>query len=144
MRAAKVTTAVLLCLGLVVPSAHGLVLCVDHAGGLALETAVDGACAGASNPSDDRFAGSSRPGLQASSASCCGGCVDVALGSGETVPPLSPDSSQRLLKSLGGAAVALAAQSPSDGVPSVRRAECLAPSVIAHGPPLRCTDVLRL
>ena len=41
MRAAKVITTVFLCLGFVVPSAHGLVLCVDDAGGLALEPALN-------------------------------------------------------------------------------------------------------
>ena len=144
MRAAKVITAAFLCLGLAVPSAHGLVLCVDDDGGLAVEAAVDGACAGARPRTDDRSADSARPGLQANSASCCGGCIDVALGSGETVPPISSDSSQRLIKFFGGAAVAIATQSPSDGALSAGRTECVAPSVTAHGPPLCGTEVLRL
>lgn len=145
MRSAKIITTVLLCLGFVVPSAHGVVLCVDDDGDLALEVAVNGACAGARPQGESaRPLDAARAGLRAGAGSSCGGCRDVALGVSHMVAPLPMDTDGRRLGRPVDIAVTLPAGAPTaEGVPGGCTL-CAVPPSMAHGPPLCRIVVLRL
>ena len=74
-------TLIMVCLGLALPSAHVVALCIDSEGNLALEVAVDGACAGSRARGDARERTSAEGlGRAADAVGCCGGCTDVVLG----------------------------------------------------------------
>ncbi|MEA3409554.1 MAG: hypothetical protein U9Q95_04325 [Candidatus Eisenbacteria bacterium] len=82
-------TLIILCLGMALPSAHALALCMDSEGNVALEVAVGGVCSGSrarGNDTDRAPAGGF--GRAADVVDCCGGCTDVVIGGGgAAVPP---------------------------------------------------------
>lgn len=74
-------TLIMVCLGLALPSAHVLALCIDDEGNLALEVAVDGACTGSKARGDARERTPAEGlGRTVEAVDCCGGCTDVVLG----------------------------------------------------------------
>jgi len=89
MKIFRTTTLIMLCLGLALPSAHALALCIDSEGNLALEVAVGGACTGSRARSDSRErTPTDGLGRVADEVDCCGGCTDVVLGGGgAAIPP---------------------------------------------------------
>ncbi len=95
MKVLRTAALIAVCLGLMLPSAHALALCIDSDGSLALEVAVDGACGGAKTRNHktarQQAEGAS---FMATAVSGCGACTDVVLrGSGAVVP--LPDASDR-------------------------------------------------
>jgi len=90
MKVFRTATLIMLCLGLALPSAHALALCIDSEGNLALEVAVGGVCTGSRARGDDRGRTPTEGFSRAADAfDCCGGCTDVVLGGGggAAVPP---------------------------------------------------------
>ena len=89
MKIFRAATLIMLCLGLALPSAHALALCIDSDGSFALDVAVGGACSGSRERRDD---GERTPaeelGPAADAVDCRGSCTDVVLGGGGVaVPP---------------------------------------------------------
>jgi len=89
MKFFRAVTLIVVCLGLALPSAHALALCIDSDGSFALDVAVNGACSGSRARGDDRertpAEGFSRV---ADAVDCRGSCTDVVLGGGGVaVPP---------------------------------------------------------
>jgi hypothetical protein len=94
----RVALVLLACLGLVLPSAHWIALCIGCDGSIALEIAVDGTCAGAQHRSCCRTSCEEKPAAhkqkaEARIANEC--CRDVLLGRHAT-PPTVPVSTKRL------------------------------------------------
>lgn len=144
MRSARLITAALLCLGLIVPSAYGVVLCMDVHGGLSLKLAVDGACGGAQQrPTDGRLLDATEAGLAAGAAASCGGCRDVALGVGGGASRAVTGSAAKRLERPSGNAIIPAARSSRDC--SLTESVSSVPgSTTAHGPHPSRTVVLQL
>jgi hypothetical protein len=98
MKVFRTATLIMLCLGLALPSAHALALCIDSDGSFALDVAVDGACSGSRARGVDRertpTAGLSRA---ADEADCRGNCTDVVLGGGGVAVPPSALSGKHSL-----------------------------------------------
>jgi hypothetical protein len=112
MNAARILTTVLICLGLGIPNAHGIALCVSGDGSLRLESAVNGACAGSQAlHSGEERAQAGETGLRASAPDHCAGCRDVVLGS-RTGPLLPTDSKPRRLVRSGDDASSVAEEAP--------------------------------
>lgn len=81
MKILRTATLIMVCLGLALPSAHALALCIDSEGNLALEVAVNGACTGSKARGNDRETTPAEGlGRAADAVDCCGGCTDVVLG----------------------------------------------------------------
>ena len=91
MQAVKAVVIILICLGLVVPSAHGLALCVGCDGSVALEIAIDGACAGARSAACCGRAPCGEDALQhrlvVEAHAVHDGCRDTLLGRDAAHPP---------------------------------------------------------
>jgi hypothetical protein len=89
MKTFRTATLIAVCLGLALPGAHALALCIGCDGSLALDVAVDGACTGT------KTQGHSTARTPAEGLGCttdavdgCGGCTDVVLsGGGAAIPP---------------------------------------------------------
>lgn len=89
MKVLRTATLIMLCLGLALPSAHALALCMDSDGSFALDAAVGGACSGSRARGDDRERIPAEEYSRAADAvDCRSSCTDVVLGgSGVAVPP---------------------------------------------------------
>ena len=93
MKLLRTVILIVVSLGLALPSAHALALCIDSDGSVALEVAVDGVCTGTKTQgrNDGRTAAEGL-GLTVDAVDGCGGCTDVVIrGGGAAVPP--PDLS---------------------------------------------------
>jgi hypothetical protein len=145
MQAVRAVATLLICLGLVVPSAHRLALCVGCDGSVALEIAIDGACAGA------------LPGACCSQAMCMEesashrtgiaarpdheGCHDVPLGR-DAVSPSVALSAKRLVSRPGSDAVAMMQSPTTPVVRHVATAGGVRPERGSPPPPFLTTVVL--
>jgi hypothetical protein len=144
MRTAQLIVTVVLSLGLAVPGAHGVVLCLNEHGEFALELSLDGTCAGAQEPtSRSRTSGAQGGALAQAAAGCYGGCRDVTLSSNDTAPH-SPDSMVRRLLQTSGSVDAQPVDSSMDGPGRSGMPLRSAESASIHGPPICRTVVLRL
>ncbi len=101
MKIFRTATLIMLCLGLALPSAHALALCIDSEGNLALEVAVGGACAGSRARGDDRERTPTEGlGRVVDAVDCCSGCTDVVLGGGgAAIPPPALSGKHKLSRS---------------------------------------------
>lgn len=145
MNAVRMTFIALVCLGLGLPSAHGIALCVDSEGSFTLEAVLNGACAGAQ---DSRCGSGEEPhgemGLRSNAVDHCGSCRDVVFSRDGHGPPLPKNpSAQRPSRDDGGASSIVAEGPLSDQVDC-----CLVRQVVTglpvHRPPPRSTVVLQL
>ena len=138
------TTLIVVCLGLALPSAHVLALCIDSEGNLALEVAVDGACSGSMARGDGREkAPTEGLGRAAAAVDCCGGCTDVVLGGGgAAVPPPELSGKHKLSRPTDEAVDPIDA--PGNSLPRApgTRADSSAP--VPERPPTGDSVVLRL
>jgi len=55
MKFFRAVTLIVVCMGLALPSAHALALCIDSDGSFALDVAVNGACSGSRARGDDAW-----------------------------------------------------------------------------------------
>jgi hypothetical protein len=97
MKFFRTATLIVVCLGLALPSAHALALCIDSDGSFALDVAVNGACSGSRARGDDREkTPAERFSRAADAVDCRGSCTDVVLGGGVAVPPPALSGKRRL------------------------------------------------
>ena len=89
MKLFRTATLIMLCLGLSLPSAHALALCMDSEGNIALKVAVGGVCSGSNARGNARERTPAEGlGRVTDEVACCGVCTDVVLaGGGAAVPP---------------------------------------------------------
>ena len=145
MKVFRTATLIMLCLGLALPSAHALALCIDSDGSFALDVAVDGACSGSRARGVDRgrtlTAGLSRV---ADAVDCCGGCTDVVLGGGgAAIPPPELSGKHKLSRPTDEAVDPI--DVPEDSAPRASRAaRCDWSAPIPERSPTGDSVVLRL
>ena len=144
MKPVKIIAIALVCLGLGIPSAHGIALCMDSDGGFTVEAAVNGACAGALTTCCDAGAGSTQGvGLQAPAADHGGSCRDIVLNSGVGLPlPANPKA--RRSGPDTGATQLMAEDAPSSDCLFCSSERFVAPVLPVRRPPPRNTVVLQL
>ena len=144
MKIFRATTLIMLCLGLALPSAHALALCIDSEGNLALEIAVGGACSGSRARGDDRertpAEGFSRV---ADAVDCRGSCTDVVLGGGGVAVPPPTLSGRRGLSRTPDEAVD-AINTPGNSLPRSSGTRFSSSAPIPERPPRGDSVVLRL
>ena len=116
MRATRGFATLLVCLGLGLPSAHGIALCVDGSGGVTVEAAVNGACVGTQVPCCEGWAASEvELGMRGPTGDHCGDCRDVVLSGGGCEPPLAAGSkAKRQPRRDAGGPIYEKASSPDD------------------------------
>ncbi len=142
MKIFREATIVAVCLGLALPSAHAIALCIDCDGSLALKVAVDGACAGTKpNGSDTARLPAEGPGCAVDTGEDCGGCTDVVLrGGGAAIPP------QAAPGKVGPSRATDEATNPADAAGDAMLRGCDGPSSGSSSPvsgrPPRCRFVI--
>jgi len=144
MRIFRTATLIMLCLGLALPSAHALALCIDSDGSFALDVAVDGACSGSRARGDDRertpAEGFSRA---ADSIDCRGSCTDVIIGGGGVaVPPPALSGKRGLSRPTDEAVDPIDA--PGNSLPRASGTRSNSSAPIPERPPTDDSVVLRL
>lgn len=145
MKFFRTATLIVVCLGLALPSAHALALCIDSDGSFALDVAVDGACSGSRARGGDRertlAEGFSRA---ADSIDCRGSCTDVVLGGGGVaVPPPALSGKRGLSRPTDEAVDPINA--PGNSTPRASRSARFSSSApIPERPPTGDSVVLRL
>ncbi len=143
MKIFRTATLIMLCLGLVLPSAHTLALCVDSDGSFALDAAMDGACSGSRARDDDRektpAGGFSRAAAVIDSR---GSCTDVILGGGVAVPPPALSGKRGLSRPMGEAVDPINA--PGNSLPRASGTIFSSSAPIPERPPTDDSVVLRL
>lgn len=145
MKFFRTVILIVLCLGLALPSAHALALCMDSDGSFALDVAVDGACGGSRARGDDRERtppeGYSRA---ADAVDCRGSCTDVVLGGGDAaIPPPSFSAKHKLSRSIGRTIDT--SYAPGNSMQHASRgARCSSSAPIQERPPMGDSVVLRL
>jgi len=144
MRFFRTATLIMLCVGLALPSAHALALCIDSEGNLALEVAVGGACTGSRTRGEGRERtpgeGFSRA---ADAVDCRGSCADVVLGGGgEAIPPPALSGKQKLSRPTDEAVDPIDA--PRNALPRAPGARCSSSAPVPELPSTGDSVVLRL
>ncbi len=144
MRFFRAATLIVVCLGLALPSAHALALCIDSEGNLALEVAVGGVCTGSRARGDDRERTPTEGlGRMADAADCCGGCTDVVLGGGGVaIPPPALSGKHKLSRSTDEAVDPIDA--PVNSTPRASGTRFSSSAPIPERPPTDDSVVLRL
>ena len=144
MRIFRTATLIMLCLGLALPSAHALALCIDSDGSFALDVAVDGACSGSRARGDDRERTPAEGfGRAADSIDCRGSCTDVVLGGGGvTVPPPALSGKRGLSRPTDEAVDPIDA--PGNSLPRASGTRFSSSAPIPERPPTGDSVVLRL
>ena len=129
MKFFRVVTLIVACLGLALPSAHALALCIDSEGNLALEVAVGGACTGSRTRSTDRERIPTEGlGRVTDTVDCGGGCTDVVLGGGgAAIPPPALSGKHKLSRQTDAAVDPIDAQGNSLPRASAARSGSFAP-----------------
>lgn len=145
MTVLKRAATLLICLGLGIPSAHGIAVCVDGDGNVAVEAAVNGACAGTQVPSCGEGSGAGTEfSLQGRDDDHCGSCRDVVLSGSDMRPPVEKDSKARRLERPDGSTASLPEDMSSVDDTSGRTSRFAAASTAADRSPPNLTVVLRL
>ena len=144
MKIFRTATLILVCLGLALPSAHVLALCIDSDGSFALDVAVGGACSGSRARDNDRERthadGFSR---SVDAVDCRGGCTDVVLGGGGVaVPPPVLSGRHGLLRPTDEAVEPIDA--PGNSLPRAFGTRSNLSAPIPERPPTGDSVVLRL
>jgi len=145
MKVLRTAILIMLCLGLALPSAHALALCIDSDGGLALEVAIGGACSGSNGRgSDGERTAADGLGSCVDAVDRCGSCTDVVLGGGDAaIPPPSFSAKHKLSRSIGGAIDT--SYAPGNSMQHASRgARCSSSAPIPERPPMGDSVVLRL
>ena len=143
MKIFRTATLIMLCLGLTLPSAHALALCIDSDGSFALDVAVNGACSGSRARGDDRERTPAEGFTRAADAvDCRDSCTDVVLGGGVAVPPPVVSGKRGLSRPTDQAIDPIDAPGNSRPRASGTRSSSSAP--IPERPPTGDTVVLRL
>ena len=144
MKFFRTATLIMLCLGLALPSAHALALCIDSEGNLALEVAVGGACTGSRTRGDGRERTPTEGlGRVADAVDCCGGCTDVVLGGGGVaVPPPALSGKHKLSRPTDEAVDPIDA--PRNSLARATGARCSSSAPVPELPTTGDSVVLRL
>ena len=144
MKIFRTATLIMLCLGLALPSAHALALCIDSDGSFALDVAVGGACSGSRERSDD---GERTPAEEFSPAAeavdCRGSCTDVVLGGGGVAVPPPVASGKRGLSRPTDEAID-PIDAPGNSLPRASGTRFSSSAPIPERPPTGDSVVLRL
>jgi hypothetical protein len=145
MSSLRFLATIAVCIGLVLPSAHSVALCLDREGNVSLEAAVNGACAGLdSRCCDGDTSRGEEPALDSCYADHCGGCRDVVIGGADIETPVpthekAPQSSRPSTDVALAAEEELSTRSDQDGPPC----QAFFTHAAERSPP-RTTSVLRL
>ncbi len=144
MRFFRTATLIMLCVGLALPSAHALALCIDSDGSFALDVAVNGACSGSRARGDDRertpAEGFSRA---ADAVDCRGSCTDVVLGGGGVaVPPPAVSERRGLSRPTDEAVDPISV--PGNSLPRALGTRFSSSAPVPERPPTGDSVVLRL
>lgn len=145
MSVLKLLATIAICVGLVLPSAHSVALCLDSEGNLTLEAAVNGACAG----SDSRCCEDDEPrGEESTSDSCygdhCGSCRDVVIvGAGTDSPIPAYERARHASQPIAGTPFVIEEGLSTGPAPDGRTRHALVFCTAERSPPC-CTSVLRL
>ena len=144
MKIFRTATLIMLCLGLTLPSAHALALCIDSDGSFALDVAVNGACSGSRARGDDRErTPAERFSRAADAVDCRGSCTDVVLGGGGVaVPPPVVSGKRGLSRPTDEAVDPITA--PWNALPHASGTRLKSSAPIPKRPPTGDTVVLRL
>lgn len=144
MKILRTATLIMVCLGLALPSAHALALCIDSEGNLALEVAVNGACTGSKARGNDRETTPAEGlGRAVDAVDCCGGCTDVVLGGGSAaVPPPALSGKHKPSRPTDEAVDAIYA--PGNSTPRASGTRFSSSAPIPERPPTCGSVVLRL
>lgn len=140
----RLVVTALVCLGLGLPSAHGIALCIDSDGSVAVEAVVDGACVGSQEGCrGESTASTDELGPQARTHGHCDDCRDVVLSADELGPPLLKDSSAHRFERPVGTEFTSCEQPHEDRDPVSAVGPASAPGPPHRAPPCS-TTVLRL
>jgi len=144
MKFFRTVILIMLCLGLALPSAHALALCMDSDGSFALDAAVGGACSGSRARGDDRERTVAEGlGSCADAVDCRSSCTDVVLGGGDAaIPPPALSGRDKLSRPTDEAIDPIDAPQNSLQRASDTRFSSSAP--IPERPPMGDSVVLRL
>jgi hypothetical protein len=144
MKIFRTATLIVLCLGLALPSAHALALCIDSDGSFALDVAVNGACSGSRARGDDRERTPAESFSRAADAvDCRGSCTDVVLGGGGVaVPPPALSGKRGLSRPTDEAVDPINA--PGNSLPRASGTISSSSAPIPERPPTGDSVVLRL
>jgi hypothetical protein len=143
MKFFRTATLIVVCLGLALPSAHALALCIDSDGSFALDVAVNGACSGSRARGDDREkTPAERFSRAADAVDCRGSCTDVVLGGGVAVPPPALSGKRRLSRPTDEAVDPINA--PGNSLPRASGTISSSSAPIPERPPTGDSVVLRL
>jgi len=144
MRLVRIIAIALVCLGLGIPSAHGIALCLDSDGGFTVEAAVDGACVGARTTCCDAGVGSTaETGMEAPAADQGGSCRDVVLSS-DVGLPLPAKTKARRFDPETDSTQLIVEDAPAPGCLFCNSERLTAPVLPVRRPPPRNTVVLQL
>ena len=144
MKIFRTATLIVLCLGLALPSAHALALCIDSDGSFALDVAVNGACSGSRARGDDRERTPAEGFTRAADAvDCRGSCTDVVLGGGGVAVPPPVVSGKRGLSRPPDQAIDPIA-TPGNALPRASGTRLSSSAPIPERPPTGDSVVLRL
>ena len=144
MKFLRTATLIVLCLGLALPSAHALALCIDSDGSFALDVAVNGACSGSRARGDDRERTPAEGFTRAADAvDCRGSCTDVILGGGGVAVPPPVVSGKRGLSRPPDQAIDPIA-TPGNALPRASGTRLSSSAPIPERPPTGDSVVLRL
>ena len=125
MKILRTATLIMVCLGLALPSAHALALCIDSEGNLALEVAINGRCTGSKTRSNDRER------------------TDVVLGGGgAAVPPPALSGKHKPSRPTDEAVDPIYA--PGNSTPRASGTRCSSSAPVPERPPTCDSVVLRL
>jgi hypothetical protein len=143
MKFFRTATLIVVCLGLALPSAHALALCIDSDGSFALDVAVNGACSGSRARGDDRErTPAERFSRAADAVDCRGSCTDVVLGGGVAVPPPALSGKRGLSRPTDEAVDPINA--PGNSLPRASGTISSSSAPIPERPPTGDSVVLRL
>ena len=144
MKILRTATLIMVCLGLALPSAHALALCIDSEGNLALEVAINGTCTGSKTRSNDRERTLAEGlGRAVDAVDCCGGCTDVVLGGGgAAVPPPALAGKHKPSRPTDEAVDPIYA--PGNSTPRASGTRCSSSAPIPERPPTCDSVVLQL
>jgi hypothetical protein len=141
----KLVATIAICIGLVLPSAHSIAVCVDGEGSFTLEAAVNGACAG----SDSRCCEEETPAEHETapdgcSADHCGSCRDIVVnGAGMGSPVPTCKAALRISQPVTDSAFVVEEEPSSGSATGDRTLPAFRAQTAERSPP-RSTAVLRL
>jgi len=144
MKFFRTAILIVVCLGLALPSAHTLALCIGSDGSFALDAAVGGACSGSRARGDDRERTPAEGFSRAVDAvGYRGSCTDVVLGGGGVaVPPPALSGKRGLSRPTDEAVDPICA--PGNSLPRASGTRFSSSAPIPERPPTGDSVVLRL